>query len=148
MTASSRQKHYAIHASSIGPIASRAIACGIRGRVEAVFEHSFYLQSKDDWICVGAIGLSDGPLNVRCDGRIPAISLGENFISSGYALVIGDKFTIQVDGSNRWQPQSAINTEKASLRRGIEALYASLPFTIPDEGLAPFLFANVGKNRL
>ena len=148
MTASSRQPQYAIRASSIGPLASRVIACGILGRVKAVFEHSFYLQSKNDWICVGAIGLSDGPLNIRCDGRIPAISLGENFVSSSHALVIGDKLTIQIDGSNRWQPQSVINREKASLRRGIEALYMSLPFTIPDEGLAPLLFANAVKTRL
>jgi Protein of unknown function (DUF2877) len=129
-----------LRASLLGPIAARALFGGAHGRVEAVFDRSFYLSLGAGLICVGSASLGGGPLNVVC-GCWPADPPMRALLSPGTAARIEDKtcsvgaLTISLACAPRWRPESASAWNKVSLARGLAATTEVLRQSLAKDGL-------------
>ena len=122
-----------VKASSIGPIAKRALQQSRSAKVMACFDHSFYLEVDAGLICVVDACLHDGPLNllVQMESRsnVPLgsiTSVGERWVvEDGEGLRRGDG-AVGIDflTSSVWQPSPArmCSLNRANVSLGLELL--------------------------
>src|SRR5207244_289621 len=94
-----------------GAAAQRVIADIGRGRVLAVFPHSFYVANEaGNLACVGALALGPGPLNLLCTTQParewPSLGLrpGTPVRRVGDTLRIGDACAIELGAATTWRP--------------------------------------------
>jgi hypothetical protein len=139
------------HIASAGPLARRALRDTARGKVEAVFERSFYAAIEDRWICILPCRGGMGPLNARCDeaGLESSIQrfvrVGDEAAVDRGILSIGTKLSFDFRQAAGWRPPILSRCEQHSVAHGMSALRRHLDLrSLPPNGLA-FLLA--GENR-
>ncbi|MGI9436529.1 MAG: hypothetical protein ACR2Q4_17165, partial [Geminicoccaceae bacterium] len=102
-----------VEACSIGAIAQRVIGGSSTAVVMAVFERSFYLEIDEALVCVGEIGLQDGPINIRTSIGGTAhscsslgIRVGQRWAVDGHCFrqVEGGQLCIDVGSAETWRP--------------------------------------------
>jgi hypothetical protein len=137
--------------ASAGPLARRALRDFARGKVEAVFERSFYAAIEDRWICILSCRGGMGPLNARCDkaGLESAIQrfvrVGDEAAIGRGILSIGTKLSFDFRQAAGWHPPILSRCEQHSVADGMNALRRCLDLrSLPPNGLA-FLLAGEGR---
>lgn len=137
--------------SSTGPLARRALRDSARGKVEAVFERSFYAVIKDCWICILPCGGGMGPLNARCEeaGLESSIQrfvrVGDEATVDHGILSIGTKLSFDFRQSAGWRPPILSRCEQHSVAQGMNALRRHLDLrSLPSNGMA---FVLVDEDR-
>jgi Protein of unknown function (DUF2877) len=129
----------------IGPVAVRVLARGGRGRVNAVFERSFYCEIGGANVCVGSAALGMGAINiVATDPALgmqnsPELCVGLSVNISCGCVLIGDRFLLTLAGASIWAPPSVSAWSPTSAASGLEALVTIAVPRIPGEGLGRFL---------
>jgi hypothetical protein len=133
--------------SRAGPLALRALRASRHGRIDAVFERSFYATLGGALICIVPRRGGMGPLNAQCDdvglqgaiGRL--IRVGDVVIVTGRTLSVGGRVAFAFDAAAGWTPPAPSRCDEESLARGMAALRRHLDLrTLPDNGVA-FLLA-------
>ena len=127
-------------AFEVGCPARLALQPGQRGRVSAVFEHSFYVSLARTEVCVGPPGLGAGPLNLRCrstprDWRAGGLREGMAVLVGPRELRLPPHFVISFADATVWTPEPPDAWSAASLGGGLSALDTLLPERLPREGL-------------
>jgi hypothetical protein len=137
--------------SCAGPLALRALRASRHGRIEAVFERSFYAALGGALICILPQRGGMGPLNAACDdsGLQHAlgwlIRVGDAVIVTERALSVGASASFAFDDAAGWHPPAPSRCDEESLVRGMAALRRRLDLrALPDNGFA-FLLA--GKDQ-
>ncbi|MBX9827174.1 MAG: DUF2877 domain-containing protein [Xanthobacteraceae bacterium] len=136
---------------SAGPIVLRTLYASPRGRVEAVFERSFYASLGGQLICILPRQGGLGPLNARCDeaGLENSIKrfvrVGDKAAVTGTTLSIGDHISFAFSDAVGWHPPILSHCNEESVTRGMSALRRHLGVrSLPSNGLA-FLIAGEGQ---
>jgi hypothetical protein len=114
----------------IGGPARRALEDAGLGRVLAVFQRSFYLETATGRLaCLGAEGLGAGPLNVLCDlpgdwdWQARGLRPGAPFRRQGDGIQIGERFACALSRVKLWQPEALpVGWRSADLAEGLRAL--------------------------
>jgi hypothetical protein len=135
-----------IVAFEIGCLAARALCPGLRGRLSAVFERSFYIRLAGQEICIGPPGLGAGPLNLRCqvaDPDWPARGLraGAAALVGAREIRVPPNLSIALGDAAVWRPPAPGAWSVASLGAGLKALDARLPGHVPAQGLGALALA-------
>jgi len=137
-----------LHGLLVGPVAARVLRAGTRGTVCAVFDRSIYVSLDSGCICVGPIALDAGPLNLLCKGWFTArpisapLQVGDAVWVESDVLRIGP-LAISFAAAQPWHPQPPGTWNRTSLAYGLAAFADALPRSLPDEGLAPLLYAEL-----
>jgi len=141
-----------LHALLVGPVAARVLRAGTRGTVCAVFDRSIYVSLDAGCICVGSVALDAGPLNLLCERWFTARRIGA-------PLQVGDAVRVERDvlrigpaaisfaTAQPWHPQPPGIWNRTTLAHGLAAFADALPRSLPDEGLAPLLDADLRMAR-
>ncbi len=127
-------------AFEIGCLARPVLQPGQRGRVGAVFEHSFYVSLARTEVCVGPTGLGAGPLNLRYrstprDWRAGGLREGLAVLVGLRELRLPPNLAISFAEAAVWSPTPPGPWSAASLVAGLAALGALLPERLPGQGL-------------
>lgn len=137
--------------SLAGPLALGALRGLRHGRIEAVFERSFYAALDGALICILPPRGGIGPLNAVCDDvRLPGalgrlIRVGDAVVATGRTLSVGARASFAFDDAAGWHPPAPARCDAESLARGMAALRHRLDLrTLPDNGVA-FLLAGEGR---
>jgi hypothetical protein len=109
-----------------GSVASRILDNVRRGRVVALFDSSFYIETEDGLVCVGNQNLAPCPLNLVTTAppgtNWPAsgMQLEQNVNISSKAINVGNRFTFPVSGMRNWSPALVPPWRIADLEYGLE----------------------------
>jgi hypothetical protein len=137
----------------IGPVARRALVDGASGRVEAVFQRSFYMVVDGQWICLGPDTLGSGPLNalyrpsLSRSGELCRPTRGDSVRVLGNALQVGRGIFAGIDRAAEPSPVAASDWSVVTLDAGLQAFDALNDGMFPSEGLAPLCRARAGAPR-
>ncbi|MEE9209464.1 MAG: DUF2877 domain-containing protein [Kiloniellales bacterium] len=135
-----------IAAFEIGCLAARALRPGLRGRLRAVFERSFYIHLAGQEICLGPPGLGAGPLNLRCRVARPdwpawGLREGAAVLLGAREICIPPHLRFALAGAAVWRPPAPGAWSLSSLGAGLRALDARLPERVPAQGLGVLALA-------
>jgi hypothetical protein len=133
----------------VGRVARRAMRDGARGRVEAVFERSFYVVLDHQWICMGPHTLGQGPLNALWS---PADAVALPALGARVSL-IGE--TLNIDGRafahGRPRPEPMPFFPRpwtaGTLARGLQAFDEVTPGLAPEDGLCALICGHLPLPR-
>jgi hypothetical protein len=109
-----------------GCVASRILDNARRGRVVALFDSSFYIETEDGFVCVGNQSLSPCPLNLvttappGTNWSASGMRLDQNVNISNKAINVGNRFTFPVSGIRNWSPALLPSWRIADLEYGLE----------------------------
>jgi len=125
----------------IGGAARRALDDAGLGRVLAVFQRSFYLETTSGRLaCLGAEGLGAGPLNLLCDlpgdwdWRARGLRPGVPVRRQGDRLEIGERVACTLSQATLWRPAAfPAGWKRAGLTEGLRTLADQA--RAPEEGL-------------
>jgi hypothetical protein len=137
--------------SFTGAIAAQMLSATRGGRIAAVSQHSFYLESGGDFACIGAASIGRGPLNIiveRSDLLASAartIRTGVQFGVEGHSIELGCGHRIAFGGARIWRPPEWLRFSRAHARRWLETLTAEAP--CPQVGLAPLVLKQTGGDK-
>jgi len=127
-----------------GSAASRILNNARHGRVVALFDSSFYVETEDGFICVGNRNLEPCPLNLVT--RAPSgmnwsasgMQLGQNVNISTNAINIGNRFTFPVSGMRNWSPAWVSSWRIVDLEYGLECFRKACENSAELDGLGFF----------
>jgi hypothetical protein len=127
-------------AFEVGCLARQALQPGQRGRVGAIFEHSFYVSLARTAVCVGPAALGAGPLNLRCrrnprGWRAAELREGMAVLVGPHELRLPPHLAISVAEAAVWTPEPPGHWSAASLGAGLAVLDGLLPERVPKQGL-------------
>ena len=120
--------------SSLGCLAARHLSEGVSGRVLAVFDSSFYVETGAGLACIGHRGLPAGPLNLASTA-----SAGTSWIASGLrpdmrvaianlVLWVGPRFAFPLAGAAVWRPEPPVRDRcNDGMRAGLVAFRHHMP---------------------
>ncbi len=100
----------ALRATRIGGLAFDHLGAGIAGRVLALFQKSFYVETPRGLACIGHQGMPAGPLNVSTSApattnwRASGLRLGARVARVDTRLRIAPDLTVDLEGAGIWQP--------------------------------------------
>jgi hypothetical protein len=125
----------------IGGAARRAMDDQGIGRVLAVFQRSFYLETATGRLaCLGAEGLGAGPLNGLCDlpgdwdWQARGLGPGAPVRRQGDTLQVGQRFACALSQAKLWRPAAfPAGWQRADLGEGLRALADQV--RAPEDGL-------------
>lgn len=128
----------------IGCLAREALAAAGAARVGAVFEHSFYIATPRQWMCVGSASMGSGPMNVRCaacgpDWRASDLRVNDGVHIDPPCVHVRPGLALCFAGAPTWRPPPAPEPSRKRLRDGLAALEAVVDGRAPSEGLAALL---------
>jgi hypothetical protein len=135
----------------IGPVARRVLVDGASGRVEAVFERSFYVVVQGHWVCLGPEALGSGPLNALYRplppnaARLCRPASREGVRVLGHALQVGRGIFIGLERAPEPSPTPTAPWSAATLAAGLQAFDALDGDLFPGEGLAPLCRPGAGR---
>lgn len=108
--------------------------------VEAVFERCVYLRSGDDFVCIGAPDIGNGPITLIANpGALPTLKslAGQIALICGQHIAIGNSVRFTLDQSELWRPSDWPKCPPADRLIDIYAALATRAALIaPQEGLA------------
>jgi hypothetical protein len=116
------------------------------GNVSALFDHSFYIEFDQSWVCVGGNSLSMGPLNIRStapEGTIwetGGLQIGDPVTSLDGRLQVGQNLVFTTANVGPWDPPAPPPWTVRTLKSGLKGLN-QIGGTLPDTGLAAFVVA-------
>jgi len=129
-----------------GGAAARILRASSKGRVVALFESSFYVQTRAGLFCIGNESLEASPLTL-----VTTAPPGTHWPASGLRLNagvricanrigVGNRFAFPWSGAAEWSPDKAPATwQPHDLERGLRALREAATDRLPTEGLGSFL---------
>ncbi len=124
-----------------GVLAGDICRHGGRARVAGVFERSFYLQCDEDFLCVGAPAIGNGPLTLIADfgaTRAAAFGLrvGQGADISARQISIGT-LRLSLDRCEVWRPPAWLVAPRGGVSAEVfAALARRIAIEAPLEGLA------------
>lgn len=136
--------------SAVGRFAAGTLRRARAGRVIAVFQRSFYLETDTDaLVCIGDESIGAGPLNVLC--CLPVVT----GLRPGMGVTIGD-YAIAVEEQCRFDLRTAdcrscsvSQLNATALQRGLAELAPLFPLYSVDEGLGVLIpeLTGIGKRH-
>jgi Protein of unknown function (DUF2877) len=115
-----------------------------RANVEAVFERSFYLRCGDEFMCVGAPAIGNGPLTLIGDlGPLARVGLqpGRPALICGRHIRFGNAIRFDLDRCEPWHPPSWPMSQPAiRLADTYAELARCAAVEAPREGFARYVF--------
>jgi hypothetical protein len=115
----------------MGPVAARIIKKVTKGKVIAVFDHCFYLDLSNTYICLGNSNFSDGPLHVistapdKTNWTTSGIRVGDRANVTPPTLSVGQNMVFRFTDTEIWKPRPVLITPILTTK--IEQFYASNP---------------------
>lgn len=137
----------------VGRVADRALATMKGGRVLAVFQHSFYVETdRGELICLGAPAIGAGPLNALCElpegYESESLEPGVRVEKRGDELRPGAEMALNLAGASLWQPVVAAAPPAHGALCGALAELADLVAQRQDaRGFAAFIPVLLGLAR-
>ena len=135
-----------IDVSLAGHVARRLPRDGVRGRVEAVFENSFYLSAEETWLCLAGPSVAMGPLVLRCqvpektDWRATGIHVGMVARIGDTSIHLPPSFVFSLADTSQWTPPAIPDWTPRSLSRGVGFVETWISGRVNcDEGLGEFI---------
>lgn len=141
-----RSFQFRIPVQRTGCIASRTLSGATAGRIAAVFDSSFYIETEAGLVCIGNTDLEPGPLNLATCAppttKWSASGLQRNATAKidRQAIGIGNRHYFSLTGAAEWSPDprdGSWNIDK--LASGIRAFREIAANRIPTEGLGRYL---------
>jgi Protein of unknown function (DUF2877) len=137
--------------SCSGAIAARMLSGTRGGRVAAVSQHCFYLESGRDFACLGLASIGRGPLNVIIERSDQLASLlrnirtGAQFAVQGHSIEVGCGHRIAFGGAAIWRPPEWLPFSSAHAQLWLKALATEAH--CPQAGLAPLVLKQTGGDE-
>lgn len=138
---------------SAGHVASRMPRGGVRARVEAVFENSFYLSAQGNWLCLAGPSVAMGPVVLRCDvpeetdWRATGIHVGMAARIGDTSIHLQPSFVFSFADTSDWTPPAIPEWTPESLSRGVGFVETWMRGgTNCDEGLGEFILPSSGPS--
>tara|TARA_Y100001936_G_scaffold253992_1_gene323172 strand:- start:21985 stop:22866 length:882 start_codon:yes stop_codon:yes gene_type:complete len=137
-----------------GAIAFDSINFSSKGRVTALFERSFYIETEECWMCFGPDGLYLGPLNIRTNApptinwQASGLSVDDRVRASSSDIFIGNRFSFSYRDVVIWRPDPPPVLEKEKIRIGLSNIANIGTELAPSEGLAPYVFNTSDRSHI
>lgn len=130
-----------------GAVAKNVLTGNGEGRVTAVFDRSFYVETTAGMACIVSPTLELGPLNAissvpsGMNWQASGLRAGERVILSANTVYAGGRFVFGTDRARCWQPAPAShNWDRASLSNGLAKLGLMAGCRVPGDGLGRLVF--------
>ena len=140
-----RTDHFQFPVQLTGHVASTILKNMTHGRVAALFNSSFYLESESGFVCIGNENLGPGPLNLvtmaPAGTNWPAsgLRLNEQVSVSANTLRVGSRFSFLMTKACTWSPEPISGWDILDLERGIRNIREVAAHHVGSEGLGSFL---------
>lgn len=145
MSRSGEQHRFAI--TRLGGVADDVLRGDGVGRVAAVFDRSFYVETAHGMACIVARGLSIGPLNAistapsNVNWQASGLRPGARVTLLGKTVYIGGQFVFTLHDARRWQPAPVPrHRDRASVADGMGRLDTVSAYRVPGDGLGRLVF--------
>ncbi len=128
-----------------GSVASRLLHDTANGRVAALFNSSFYIETEDGFVCIGNEDLRPSPLNVvtmapaGMNWPASGLRLNENVTVCANTVSVGNRFSFLMSSACTWSPESVSGWNILDLERGIKTLREVAANHVGAEGLGSWL---------
>ncbi|GMQ75196.1 MAG: hypothetical protein BMS9Abin01_0441 [Gammaproteobacteria bacterium] len=129
-----------------GIAASRTLRDSSDGRVAALFESSFYVNTRAGLVCVGNESLAPSPLTLVTTAPAgthwPAsgLRLNAGVSISARTIGVGNRFVFPLSEATEWSPDPVPDAwQPLDLERGVRAFREAAVGRVPTEGLGSFL---------
>ncbi len=124
---------------------------GAAGRVAAVFDSSFYIETAGGLACIGSAGLDGSPLNLittapeNTNWPASGLRLNAEVTISANAMRVGERFSFSLAKAEEWTPRPVVASWGIeSLKKGLARFRAAAAGRIPMEGLGSFINPGFG----
>ena len=128
-----------------GSVASRLLHDTANGRVAALFNSSFYIETEAGFVCIGNEDLRPSPLNVVTTAPAgtnwPAsgLRLNENVTVCANTVSVGNRFSFLMSSACTWSPKLVSGWGILDLERGIKTFRGAATNHVGPEGLGSFV---------
>ena len=140
-----------IDVSFAGYVARRVLRGEVRARVEAVFENSFYLNARENWLCLAGPSVAMGPVVLRCevpeetDWRATGILVGMTAQLGDTSIHLQPFFVFSFADTYDWTPPAIPEWTPQSLSRGVSLVGIWMRGCVNcGEGLGELIHPNSG----
>ncbi len=147
----SRFDHFEFSVSQRGCVASRILNDGGQGRVAAVFDRSFYVETEEGLACIGNESLAASPLNLTTSApettNWPAsgLYLNAKVSISANIMRVGERFSFLLAEAEEWTPGPLSASWGAeSLKKGLARFREAAAGRPPREGLGSLISPGYG----
>ncbi len=109
-----------------GSVASGIVDKAGPGRIAALFDSSFYIETADGLVCLGNENLAASPLNLATTAppatnwRASGMQLHQKVSISQQAISVGNRFSFPLSGMRIWSPALLAPCCKLDLEQGLE----------------------------
>ena len=109
-----------------GSVASGIVDKAGPGRIAALFDSSFYIETADGLVCLGNENLAASPLNLATTAppatnwRASGMQLHQKVSISQQAISVGSRFSFPLSGMRIWSPALLAPCCKLDLEQGLE----------------------------
>ena len=128
-----------------GSVASRILNTMAHGRVAALFNSSFYIETEAGFVCIGNEDLGASPLNL-----VTMAPAGTNWPASGLrlnekvsvgagTLRVGNRLSFLMSDTCTWSPGGVSGWNIIDLERGIKSFREASARLVAADGLGSFL---------
>ncbi|KAB2851362.1 MAG: DUF2877 domain-containing protein [Hyphomicrobiaceae bacterium] len=114
------------------------------GRVAAIFERSFYIESHGEFVCVGPRRIGNGPLNAIVGAEDfellrQAVTLGGTYAVAGDCSARFGKLSLHFSAASRWEPPVVSPPSLDWSLSDIARVKTELDSLLPEDGLAKII---------
>ena len=134
-----------VSALSIGPMARSALDESILGEVLAVFARTFYVQTENGLLCIGAGNTYNGPLTIVTNApettswQASGVRVRQRALLRSRRMAVGRGLVIFCEEATEWMPPRPPVIDAEMVSKGIANLRAKVIDRLPRNGLAEFL---------
>ena len=137
-----------------GCVASEVLARATEGRVAAVFDASFYVDTNAGLICIGSAALEPGPLTLVTDApattKWPASGVARDATVhiGARAVTIGNRYRYALRDVAAWRPDRISGApDPARIETGLRTFRRIAANRVPTDGLGRFLLPDFRPAR-
>ncbi len=141
-----RLDHFEFSVRQRGCVASRILNNGGTGRVAAVFDNSFYVETEEGLACIGNEALAGSPLNLitsapgNTNWPASGIYLNAKVTISADVMRVGGRFSFLLAGAAEWMPGPvSASWGVESLKQGLARFREAAAGRIPRDGLGSLI---------
>ena len=137
-----------------GGVASEVLARATDGRVAAVFDSSFYVETKNGLFCIGSAALEPGPLTLVTDApaatKWPTSGVTRNATAhiGPRTVTIGNRYRYALSDAAAWAPDRISGApDPAKIETGLQTFRRTAADKVPAGGLGRFLLPDFRPAR-